>query len=130
MPNSYIIEKRLEKNGYRQSDKTLGFWKHDTRPISFTLIVDDFGVKFVGKENADHLISVLKEHYEVAEDWEGTKYCDITLDWDYIKWKVHLSIPGYCDEALIRSWHKLCKIMDQPHTHALLVYGAKIQYPK
>ena len=84
-----LLEKRLEKHGYHQSDKTLGFWKHDTRPISFTLIVDDFGVKYVGKENADHLINVLKEHYEVAEDWDCTKYCGINLDWDHIKHKVN-----------------------------------------
>ena len=74
----------MEQHRYHQSDKTLGFWKHNTRPISFTLIVGDFGVKYIGKENTDHLINVLKQHYEVAEDWEGTKYCGITLDWGYI----------------------------------------------
>ena len=121
-----LLETRLEKHGYRQSDKTPDFWKHDTRPISFTLIVDDFGVKYVGKENADHLINVLKEHYEVAEDWDGTKYCGINLDWDYIKRKVHLSMPGYCDEALTRFRHELRKIMDQPHKYAVPVYGAKV----
>ena len=84
---------------------------HDFRPISFSLIVDDFGVKYVGKENADHLINVLKEHYKVAKDWDGTKYCYINLDWyDYIKRKVHLSILGYCDEALIRFHLELRKI--------------------
>ena len=97
-----LLEKRLEAHGYRQSDKTPGFWKHDYRPISFTLIVDDFGVKYVGKEHADHLIKILSEFYDVADDWHGTKYCGITLDWDYIKQQVHLSMPGYCDEALIR----------------------------
>ena len=71
------------------------------------LIVDDFGVKYVGKEHADHLIKVLKEHYEVAEDWDGEKYCGITLDWDYIKRKVHLSMPGYCEEGLSRFRHEL-----------------------
>ena len=44
-----LPKERLEKYGYRQSDKTPGFWKHDTRPINFTLIVNDFGVKYVGK---------------------------------------------------------------------------------
>ena len=106
------------------------FWKHYNRSISFTLIIDDFGVNYVGKENADHLINILKEHYEVAEDWEGTKYCGITMDWDYIKRQVYLSMPGYCYEAPIRFCQNLCKIMDQPHKHALLVYRAKIQYAK
>ena len=69
-----LLEELLEKHGYRQSDKTPGFWKHDTQPIRFTLIVDDFGVKYVGKKHADHPINVLKKHYTVVEDWEGEKY--------------------------------------------------------
>ena len=64
-----MLEERLEKHGYRQSDKTPGFWKHDTQPMSFTLIVDEFGVKYVGKKHANYLINVLKKHYTVAEDW-------------------------------------------------------------
>ena len=34
------------------------------------------------------------------EDLEGSKYCDLMLDYDYVKNKVHLSIPGYVDKAL------------------------------
>ena len=64
-----LLKERLENNGYRQSDKTPGFWKHDMRPISFTLIVDDFGVKCIGKKHANHLINVLKKHYTVEEYW-------------------------------------------------------------
>ena len=63
-----MILKRLEKHSYHQNVKTPGFWKHDTRPINFILLVDDYGVKHIGKEDADHLINVLEEHYEVAKD--------------------------------------------------------------
>ena len=72
----------MEKYDYFQSDKTPGFWTHKWRPISFTLLMDDFGVKYVGKEHANHLISVPEEHYVVKKDWLGKKYCGITLDWD------------------------------------------------
>ena len=65
--------------------------------------MDDFSVRYVGKEYADHLISVLREHYEVDTDWDGKKYCGITLDWDYVKGEVHLSMPGYCKELLFDS---------------------------
>ena len=58
-----LLEKRLNKAGYRQSKITPGFWTHDWRPISFTLVVDDFGVKYFGKEHAEHLINVLTQHY-------------------------------------------------------------------
>jgi len=123
-----LLTKRLEEHGYYQSDHTPGFWKHKWRPICFSLVVDDFGVKYVGEEHAHHLINVLKEHYEVATDWEGKKYNGITLDWDYDRREVHLSMPGYCKEALIRFNHTLQKINHQPYKHNEPKYGAKIQY--
>jgi hypothetical protein len=42
-----LLEKRLNKHGYHQSKFVPGLWKHKTRPIMFTLVVDDFGVKYV-----------------------------------------------------------------------------------
>ena len=56
-----LLKQQLEKHGYCQSDKMSGFWKHDTGPSRFTLLVDDFGVKYVGKKHANHRINVLKE---------------------------------------------------------------------
>jgi hypothetical protein len=58
-----LLEKRLNEHGYSQSRVVPGLWTHTTRTISFTLVVDDFGLKYVGKENAMHLISILKQHY-------------------------------------------------------------------
>ena len=76
------LKERLNKNGYRQSKLVPGLWQHDWRPISFTLVVDDFGVKYVDRKHAKHLKSVLEEHYEVSTDWAGKKYIGLTLDWD------------------------------------------------
>ena len=39
-----------------------GFWTHDWRPVQFTLVVDDFGVKYVGEEHAIHLKNTIKEN--------------------------------------------------------------------
>ena len=66
-----LLKESLAKHGYRQSGKTPGLWKHDWRLISFSIIVDDFGVKYVGREHADHLIKILEEFYVVDKDWEG-----------------------------------------------------------
>ena len=63
-----LLEERLNKAGYYQSDMTPGFWKHKWRPVVFSLIVDDFGVKYVGEEHAKHLIKVLEETYTVTQD--------------------------------------------------------------
>ena len=56
-----LLQERLLKAGYRQSKVTPGYWKHDWRPISFTLVVDDFGVKYIGAEHVQHLLQVLSK---------------------------------------------------------------------
>ena len=95
-----LLEKRLNKHGYFQSKLVPGLWTHKTQPIQFTLVVDDFGVKYVGKEHALHLKAVLEEHYAITEDWTGGRYIGLTLDWDYARGQVHLSMPGYVAKAL------------------------------
>ena len=40
-----ILEKILNKRGYQQSKLVPSLWTHDWRPVQFTLVVDDFGVK-------------------------------------------------------------------------------------
>jgi len=40
-----LLEKRLNKHGYFQNKLVLGLLTHKNRPISFTLVVNDFGVK-------------------------------------------------------------------------------------
>ena len=44
-----LLEKQLNKHGYSQIKVVPGLWTHKTHLISFTLVVDDFGVKYVGK---------------------------------------------------------------------------------
>ena len=56
-----LLEERLNKYGYYQSKYTPGFWKHESRPICFSLVVDDFGVKYACKEDAQHLMDALQE---------------------------------------------------------------------
>ena len=64
-----LLEKRLNKHGYYQNKLVPGLWAHKTRPIQFSLVVDDFGVKYVGEEHALHLKAALEENYKVTTDW-------------------------------------------------------------
>ena len=124
-----LLEKQLNEHGYSQNKAVLGLWTHKTRPISFTLVVDDFGVKYTGKEHATHLISILKQYYEISEDWTGSKYVGITFDWDYRKQRVHLSMPGYIAKALQHFGHERPRRpQNSPHPHVAPIYGAKAQY--
>ena len=55
-----LLPTRLEKAGYYEAATTPGLWKHTWRPIQFALIVDDFGVEYVGEQHANHLARVLE----------------------------------------------------------------------
>ena len=75
----------LIPHGYTPTKNNLGIWTHSTRPIPFALMVDDFGVKYVGEERTKYLLDILLANYGgVHDDWGGKKNCGITLKWDYI----------------------------------------------
>jgi hypothetical protein len=44
-----LLQTRLAPFGYYPARHTPGLWLHKTPRISFTLVVDDFAVKYVGK---------------------------------------------------------------------------------
>ena len=105
LANKQLCEK-LESVGYCEVAHTPGLWRHVTRPVQFSLVVDDFGVKYVGKENAEHLIQAIKAvGYEVTIDWEGELDCGISLRWNYEKRHLDISMPGYIEKLLTRHNH-------------------------
>ena len=79
---------------YHQAKCTQGLFKHETRDISFTLVVDDLGIKYTDKADVNHLISNLEEVYTMTLDMEGKQYCGLDLDWDYKEQTVTLSMDG------------------------------------
>jgi hypothetical protein len=54
-----LLQTRLAPFGYYPARHTPGLWLHKTRSISFTLMVDDFAVKYVGKHHTEHLLNAL-----------------------------------------------------------------------
>jgi hypothetical protein len=66
-----LLAKRLKEHGYFQSKTTPGLWTHEWRPITFSLIIDDFGVKYLGKEHARHLLQTVKKYYQCLFEAEG-----------------------------------------------------------
>jgi TfoX/Sxy family transcriptional regulator of competence genes len=124
-----LLQERLAKVGYHQSKIIPGLWTHETRNICFTLVVDDFAIKYVKKEDADHLLNALQKDYTVSTDWEATKYIGLTIEWDYQNRKVHIHMPGYLAKALQRFKHPTpTKQQNSPHPHIAPQYGAKVQY--
>ena len=80
-------------------------WRHAWRPISFTLVVDDFGVKYKGVNNANHLLKSLEEHYDVSVNWKGELYVGIKLNWNYGKGYVDTHVPGFVKKKLHKYQH-------------------------
>jgi hypothetical protein len=74
-----LLETRLAQFGYYPARHTPGLWLHHTRPIAFTLVMDEFAVKYVGNQHAEHLRNALLKTYELTTDWAGTVYSGITL---------------------------------------------------
>ena len=100
-----LLEGRLNAKGYSQSTLVPGPWTHEWRPITFTLCVDDFGVKDTGEQHADHLMAILQEHYTISHDWSGSRYLGMNIDWDYARREVHLSMLSYAQDTLKRFHH-------------------------
>lgn len=124
-----LLEQCMAKHGYSQSKIVPGLWTHTRHHTTFTLVVDDFGVKYINKANAQRLIDALQEDYQITIDWTGGKYIGITFDWGYSRRKVHLTMPKYLAKALERFNHpKLKRSQNSPHPCVITIYGAKMQY--
>ena len=119
-----LLKERLEEYGFVELPHTPVLFKHKTRPIWFCLTVDDFGIKYFGKENAKYLIDVLKKYYKMEVDWGGTLCCGITLDWHYVKGYVDISMPGYINKQLVKYKHPPPKRrQDCPYEPHPIKYG-------
>eukprot|EP00804_Cyclotella_cryptica_P018372 CCRYP_015481-RA/>CCRYP_015481-RA protein AED:0.17 eAED:0.17 QI:0/0/0/1/1/1/2/0/862 len=100
-----LLKQRLSTNGYFKLPHTPGLFKHINRPVQFSLVVDDFGIKYTGQEHLDHLIQSIKKHYDVKVDHTGSLYCGITLDWHYEEKYLDISMPGYVTKQLTKYNH-------------------------
>ena len=100
-------EKKLVPHGYYEVKHTPVLWKHISRPIQFTLVVDDFGVKYTRRKDTEHLLGVLeKEFTTVSTDWDGALYCSITLEWNYEERWIDISMLGYIKKLLQKYKHE------------------------
>jgi hypothetical protein len=88
--------------------------------------VDDFAVKYVGKENAHHLRNALLHSYEITTDWGGTVYSGTTFTWDCHKRTCDIFMPGYVANVLNKFKHDNPRNPQHtPSKYVTPVYGAK-----
>jgi hypothetical protein len=72
----------LALSGYTPVQHTPGLFRHATRPVTFSLVVDDFAIKYVDRANAEHLLATLRSLDNITTDWTAPMYCGITLKWE------------------------------------------------
>jgi hypothetical protein len=124
-----LLQTRLAPFGYYPACHTPGLWMHKTLPVAFYLVMDDFTVKYVGKQHADHLRNALLKTCELTTDWTANVYSGITLKWDYKNRTCDISMPGYVSNVLCKSQHDAPKNPQHtPSRYVTPMYGAKTQY--
>ena len=125
------LVRQLEPHGYALCRHTPGLWRHKWRPILFSLVVDDFGVNYVGRAHAEHLVTALLKYNTLKTDWSGTLYCGIKLKWDYTRRTVELSMSIYIKAALLKYQHpEPRKPQHAPHKWDKPQYGQTTHYAK
>jgi len=50
-----LLKERLARHGNFEQPHTPGLWKHVSRPVWVNLCVEDFGIKYIGREHLQHL---------------------------------------------------------------------------
>ena len=120
---------RLLAAGYKETGRTPGLFRHTTNGTIFVLVVDDFIIHYTNATALQHLTHILQQHYTITVDTQATKFCGITLDWNYPEGHVTLSMPGYVHKALQRFMHPIpIKAQNSLNPWMPPNYGARIQY--
>lgn len=88
-------KEHLAGYGYSPAPITTVLWQYNNRPTTFTLVFDNFGMKYHKRKDALHLKNALKYLNTIITDWDGALYIDITLKWEFTKGTIQLSMPGY-----------------------------------
>ena len=113
----------LAAHGYHQTTTTCLF-RHVDNGTDFTLVVDDFGVKYATKEGALHLIATLQKLYVITIDWTGSKYLGFTITFNHNDQYVDISMPGYIEKVLQRFAPQQTTGAASPAIYTPPTYGA------
>ena len=70
-PSNDLLRTKLEVKDYYKTATTTDLWQHNWRSIQCVLVVDDFGIGYMGEEHALHLASILKRYHGLSEEGKG-----------------------------------------------------------
>jgi len=125
-----ILIPHLASHGFKQCDNTPCLFRHEVRQLAFSLVVDDFGVKYKLRQDAEYLIATLQKLYKVHIDWTGTKYLGFSIVHDKRAGQLTLSLPEYIPKALQRfGKYFVFRGAASPAIYTPPRYGAHTQVP-
>ena len=123
------LVERLAEAGYQKTGLVEGYFKHETRNIDFTLVVDDFLIKYVNDDDLQHLREAVGKYYKFKVDLEAKQYVGINLKWNYKDGTVRLSMDGYVEQALRElEYADPGRPCYAPSRYTFPKYGAMVQY--
>jgi hypothetical protein len=124
-----VLIERLASHGYHQTG-TICLFRHATNGVAFTLVVDDFGVKFQNLAGAEDLIRCLQLYYKLTIKMDATKYLGLTIAVDHVAREVRLSAPGVIPKALKQFAPNSTAVARSPAVYLPPRFGAAAQSPK
>ncbi len=96
----------LNRCGFKPvSPESPCIFKHEVRDIAFSLVVDDFGVKYKRVEDAQILIDCLNELYITKCDWTGSSYIGFTISHNLVKHTYYLVNAGVYRRGSQTFWY-------------------------
>ena len=123
-----LLGEFLSKEAYYQTPHTPGLWCHNWCLITFALVIDNFLIRYVGKDHTLYVENALKKHYEeVSTNWGTIFFCSIHLKWDYKLYTVQPSIPGYNTAVIHKLSHNQSETEHSPHLIKRITYGTKLK---
>ena len=99
--NADLVE-HLCQHGYIQDPNIPSLFENATNNVSFTLVVDDFGIKYTSAAALQDLVRILELKYKISIDISGQKYVGIRLAWDYAANTVTMDMPTTVPDAVAR----------------------------
>jgi hypothetical protein len=121
-----LLRFHLEAKGFYEAASTPGLWRHKWQPIQFCIILDSFGVEYVGLEHFNYLLGVLKKFHGVQYNMASNKVAGICIEWGYAACHCRISMPGYIYMLLLKFKHPHpAKPRLSPYKCLPITYGAK-----
>ena len=72
------LKKVLAAADHQPYKHYLGLCCNSSCPISFSIVVNDFGEKIIARDDVEHINNVLKNSLPIKSDWAGECYLGMT----------------------------------------------------